>query len=146
MKYLISLSQTIEGDYVTCMNCSVLLRIGEEYFATATNLGVAWFSIAPPKLLHTLVGVKADRLAYFSSQLSSHVVNLRLSCRYSNNNYCCRCSRWQCSCCQNHFMFIGHCDTSLEVKVSCMLPVECLLTCVIQGRQNTKIDMQLFVC
>ena len=69
-------SQTIEGDYVTCRDCSGLVRIREGYFATATDLGVAWFSIAPPKLLRTSVGIKADRLAYSFSQLPSHDVNL----------------------------------------------------------------------
>ena len=69
-------SQTIEGDYVTCMNCSGLLRIGEGYFVTATDPeGVGWFSTMPPKLLRTSRGIKADRLAYSSSKLPTEIVN-----------------------------------------------------------------------
>ena len=68
--------QTIEGDYVTCEDCSGLVMIGEGYFVTATDPeGVAWFSTTPPELLRTSRGIKADRLAYSSSQFPTAVVD-----------------------------------------------------------------------
>ena len=69
------LSQTIEGDYVTCENCNGLVMIGEGYFVTATDSGMAWFSTTPPELLRISIGIKADRLAYSSSQFPTAVID-----------------------------------------------------------------------
>ena len=68
-------SQTIEGDYVTCENCSGLVMIGEGYFVTATDQeGMAWFSTAPPRHLRTSGSAEANRLAYSPSKLPSEVI------------------------------------------------------------------------